>query len=697
MAKASEKKKGIGIQGRMLLMIIPVVVAFLVAVSLVGAFMANREISDQTSKYLDAEIRSNVESIDRDLEMIRITAENLSIFVGNTYKTADISSYAKIFSDTVLSNDLILGSGIWFEPYVYEGDAQYAGEQYVGPYWYRDGSSVVEDWEYSNAEYDYFVQEYYTNAKAMRSLEAVITDPYYDPASASVMASCSAPIFDAAGQYIGCITVDIGLETISELIGSIQVGKAGYAVLVSSNGTYIYSPDSSKTAQELKLSDDPDAIGRIGGTVTGAESGSTQFADGKETMSVSFRTVPEVNWRLLLILPDSEVREPVLKMINAMFMLCILAIVISSLIIFFVARSLARPIVGVSHFASVLASGDFTIDELSIRRSDELGMMGNALNDMYRSNKGIIRDISTESDNINDAASTLGAMSEELSAEFARIQDNMVGVNEAMMSTSAATEEVSASATEVNNSVMRLAKETEEIAREVEVITKRADQVQRDSKEAYDSAISIARQRETELREATKNAEVVSEIENLANAISDIASEIDLLSLNASIEAARAGDAGRGFAVVAQQINKLATETAEAVEQIQNTVSSVQDAVKGLSDGSGKLLEFVTETVTPDYEKFNNIGVQYGQDAEQFGSFSEQIREMAEYIRSTMDEVNTAVANIAESTQDTSTRSADVTESVGSVTDAVESVAELATNQQVTAGHLTDMVRQFKL
>ena len=87
----------------------------------------------------------------------------------------------------------------------------------------------------------------------------------------------------------------------------------------------------------------------------------------------------------------------------------------------------------VNSFASKLADGDFTVDELSINAHDEVGDVGRSLNEMYRNNKDIIGNISKEAANITDASSTLSAMSQQLAAEFGKIQDNMVSVNEAMM------------------------------------------------------------------------------------------------------------------------------------------------------------------------------------------------------------------------------------------------------------------------
>ncbi len=399
----------------------------------------------------------------------------------------------------------------------------------------------------------------------------------------------------------------------------------------------------------------------------------------------------------MLVMAQSEINEPVTNMTMVSAIICIIAIILCVILIFVLASSIAKAIRNVNIFAKELAAGNFTVDELKSSRNDEIGDMSRALDEMFRSNSGIISDISCESGNVNDASGTLSAMSEELSAEFSKIKDNMDAVNDAMMSTGSATEEVSASVQEVNDSVERLAMETRETEKKVKEIEERAEEIRRKNQISHDNAIEITNERRSELERANERGKVVSEISTLADAIASIAGQIDLLSLNASIEAARAGEAGRGFAVVASEINKLATETNKAVVQIKQTIGDVQSAFGDLSEGSRKLLGFVTDTVTPDYENFVNVGIQYGNDAELFGQLSTRIQDMTESIKNSMNEVNDAVASIAESTQETASHSADVTTSIDSVAEAVDSVAELATNQQSTAGTLADIVSHFKL
>lgn len=695
--KGTSRRKGIGIQARLIIMIVPIVLASLLIVAVISAQMAANAIKNQVTATMEAQLSGNMNNVDGKLEKIRRTAEDLSVYVGNTYKNTDMKTYAKIFSQTVLKDSLILGSGIWFEPKVYTGDKAYSGETYVGPYWYRDGDTIVEDWEYSNADYDYFVQEYYTNAKAMTKLDAAITDPYYDAASGSVMASCSAPIFNESGEYIGCITVDLSLDTIANIISEIKVGESGSAMLTAGDGTYIYTQDMDKVAKGVNIGSDEGNIKTIASTVLGTKSGQTRYNSNAGLINVYFDTMPEVGWKLILLMPNSEIMQTVQKMMIVIIIIAAVAIGLTSLLIFLVARGIAKPIVKVKEFAKDLANGDFTVDKIAVGRTDEIGQMSESLNEMYESNSGVIRNISKGSGEVSEASEKLYDVASDLSQRFEAIRSSMIKVNDAMTNTGAATEQVSASANEVNASVQKLAEETEQTKGEVERIRQRAAEIEKNSRVSCDKAIAIAETRGRELEAASAQAEVIKEIGTLADSIADIASQINLLSLNASIEAARAGEHGRGFAVVASEINNLATETAEAVDHIQGTISKIQEAFASLDKSSGELLVFVKETVAPDYENFVEIGRQYGEDAQSFGSLTDQTSEMVGYIKDSMEQVNAAVSSIAESATETAESSAQVTETVEEVSGMVDNISKMAEDQQGVSSNLNEIVKSFKL
>ena len=687
--------KKLSLRAKMLLCILPVMAVAMIVLTYIAATSSRDAIRSATTTEMQQTLQANVNSVDGNLEIIRVTADNIAEMVSTSYRFVQMDNYKETITKIINQNDSILGAGLWFEPNTFD-----ANEKYIGPYWYKEGNSVVETWDYSNAEYDYFNQEYYLNAKGLSQGNAVITDPYYDATSGKIMSSCSAPIYDN-GVFVGCVTVDMELTNIDDMVSSIKVGKTGKAILTSASGVYIYTDDSDKVSSGANILDDTNAgLVNTAKSMLANESGFGMGGyddDSGKGIVLTYTTIPDVNWKMAISMNEEEMDETVNSLLWTLIIICIVALVIGAIIIWIFVLSISKSINNVKQFASVLASGDFTIDKINNNRGDELGQMSDSLNEMFENNKDVITKISHGSIEVSETSNGLANMASELSNQFTSIQGNISGVNDAMMSSGAATEEVNASVEEVNASVHQLAAETEKTSSEATDIKSRAREIEKESKSAYDYAINIAEQREADLIEANEKAKVVDQIGTLADTIAEIADQINLLSLNASIEAARAGDAGKGFAVVASEINKLASSTSEAVEQIRETIDGVQEAFGTLSSSSGELLSFIKETVTPDYDKFVTVAKQYGDDAGSFGDSSENIAQMVENIRASMEEVSKAIQNIAESTQDTADLSSRVNDSVMVAADVVSNVNDMTSKQEAVAGTLEEIVGRFKL
>ncbi|MCR4591011.1 MAG: methyl-accepting chemotaxis protein [Lachnospiraceae bacterium] len=687
------KRKGLSLKAKMLLGILPIVLIGLVIVTMVSTSQAGNSITSLTEDKAGEMLQGNINSIDSTLQEFRTTALTLSRSVAATYKTTDLATYEDMFSKVVMDNDSVLGSGIWFEPGLYQG------QEFAGPYWTKDGNGgVYYTDEYSNAEYNYPVQEYYLNAKSMTTMDAIITDPYYDPSSGHIMATCSAPMFNSEGEFIGCITVDTELTQIQEIVSVMKLGNDSSAMLFDSTGIFLYDTDESKMDGTCTIENDSNTtLSALAPTIMSTEKGTAAYKVNGAEYEIFYSTIPEVNWKLLLTLRKSEIEAATAKIMRTSAIICVVAILICGAVILLLVSSISKSVDRVKKFAGELAKGDFTVDKIVSKSGDELGQMSDSLNDMYESNKSVIGQVSDESVKISEASSSLSGMADQLSTDFEQIRNNMSGVNDAMMSASAATEEINASVEEVNASVQLLSQEANETKQNADVIHERARQIERNSRKAYDAAISTAKAREDDVKLANEKAAIVNQIGSLADSIANIADQINLLSLNASIEAARAGEHGKGFAVVASEINKLALDTAEAVEQIQGTVGEVQVAFSGLLESTNELLTFMTTTVSNDYNDFINMANQYGTDAASFGEESEQIAEMVQTIREAMGEVSDAIQNIAESTQETAERSTNVTDTVESVGYVVDNVTDMSGKQNTIAASLTEVVGKFKL
>lgn len=676
---------------KMLVVILPVVILAMLLLTAVIGFSSRDIINDQIDSRMQEELSAQSGVMGEDLHTVSSMAQSISRVVATTYQTTSMDTYEKMLGELIQDNDMVSGSGLWFEPYAYQADAEY-----MGPYVYKDGDQLATTYDYSNAEYNYFAQEYYELAKA--STEPVFTDPYYDETSDSIMSTCAMPIL-VNDQFIGCVTVDIQLDAITTLVDNIKVGDAGRGMLLTAEGVYIGGAAGDKIQNSVVITEDKDApaLAKAAEKILAGDSGETSYKGSDGQINLYYSRVDATGWILIITMPNSELTQPIMQLLAKLFGICIVALIVVALVIIFSVNSISKGLNRVKAFAGSLAEGDFTVDPIQVKTQDELGVMGGSLNAMYDSNKDVISNIAEHATDIDEASTKLRSATTELSENFAEIKKNIEEVNNAMMTTSAATEEVNASTEEVLSNVNLLTEETQNSTAMAQEIRGRAKEVGETSRKSFESASKLAKQFEERLAESIENAKVVSSIEEMANVISEIAEQINLLSLNASIEAARAGEAGKGFAVVASEIGSLATSTAEAVGQIQNTISQVQNAFDSLTNDAQNMLGFVVNDVTPDYSNFVEVAKQYGEDAASIERTAENISNMSDNIKQIMQEVTAAVQSIAEATQDTTEVSGNMTEKVVVVADHVDNVSEMAEKEDVIARELTGVVSRFKL
>lgn len=297
--------------------------------------------------------------------------------------------------------------------------------------------------------------------------------------------------------------------------------------------------------------------------------------------------------------------------------------------------------------------GDLT-KVLDIRSGDELEVIGNSLNSLLQKTGNTVREIKggtgsieTKMEHINENVS--GAVSQ------------ITGINDAIHSMVAASEEIAASVSTVGEEVDFVYKNVRNIVDVMEENTASLREIDSSSvalsKAAQLSSAKVG-DNVTEMSKALvderKKGEAVLRIKELSETILGISGQTNLLALNASIEAARAGEAGKGFAVVAEEIGVLAGNTNAAANEIQKMSKDVVEAIQGLNQLADRMLQFLQEEVTADYQRFGDTSGHFTERSELIRTSMEGLQKDMEKSAKALEESKNAMASVGMASEDSS-------------------------------------------
>jgi len=361
-----------------------------------------------------------------------------------------------------------------------------------------------------------------------------------------------------------------------------------------------------------------------------------------------------------------------------------------------IAITTSRQIKKVVTVAFALGENDLS-KTVDIDNKSEIGILAKALN------KAIIN-IKTLIGEISESATDISATSEELSATTEEISAKMDIVNESVRQVSLGAEQLSATTQEVNATTENIAENVADVTVRANKGTKIAIDIETKAEKIRESAENSANttnklyfEKQEKILKAIEEGKVVSEVKMMADEIGNIASQTNLLALNAAIEAARAGEQGKGFAVVADEVRKLAEDSFNTVQRIQEVTIKVEQAFQNLSSNAQDVLSFIDDIVKPDYESFVDTGKQYGIDAKEFNKMSSNIGSSMDIVNETVSEIQKAIENVSATAEQSVASSEEILASVSESVMAIEEITKASQSQAILAEKLNGMVHKFKL
>lgn len=328
--------------------------------------------------------------------------------------------------------------------------------------------------------------------------------------------------------------------------------------------------------------------------------------------------------------------------------------------------------------------GDLT-KRININRKDEIGKVATNINVFIEKLQSIMQKITSNSKQLDETVGNVVGKVNTANGSACDISAVMEELSATMEEVAATVKNIDENTAVANTKVDKMTIETGNVVDYSNEMNERAIKLQETAQANKDETTKMVGSIIEELKNAMKESKKVEKISQLTSDILSISSQTNLLALNASIEAARAGEAGKGFAVVADEIRELAESSRNTANNIQEINEMVISAVEGLISSSNKIVDYVDETILPDYDDFVSSGKQYNDDSTHIKNIMDEFtglsNDMQKTIKSMVDAINGITKAVEESADGVTSAAMSVDSLVADMNDVNK---EMDTNQNVS-------------
>lgn len=529
------------------------------------------------------------------------------------------------------------------------------------------------------------------NIAALSSGQVSRSDVIVSKSTGVPIVAISSPIMDR-GEVIGTVITTVSFQNIAKHIDIIKVFEEGYSFLLATDGTVLAHPNA-----ELEFTTNMNDIGvpalsEMINEAARGESGEKFYRyDGVDKL-VKF--VPIDGFIVVVTANYNDYMASMFAVRNLVLIILISAIVISFVLsFFFVRKAIVKPLSTLQGLMKRAGKGDLTVQSI-IDTGDEIQEIADAFNSMIDDQHEVVSkvrfgavELSNASEDISESAQQISDSSENIASSITTVANNSSDQTKSIIETSEVLLQLS--------SLIQMAKSR---AVQAEDNVRNSLEVADDGRRSVDNTIQAMENIESASRETR---EILGELEGLSTqvngiieTINTIAEQTNMLALNASIEAARAGDHGRGFAVVAEEVRKLSEQTAEEADGINSVVGQmvkkINVAVGSMNSGYEAVQEGVVKAKDTD-QSFVSI-------LEAVNSISSDINKIVEV---TDDEVSNSerilrlIESVSSLSETNSGNSEEVAAATQEQTALLETIASGSEELNAMAEELRALVERF--